>query len=84
MSEAPVHRVGDALAAVLLLSDLARLLNVSAEWAWKLEREGAFDAFELVPRIGKRRRYSGKKVQAWLDGQTTDAPASRYFGRKRL
>jgi hypothetical protein len=70
---------------VLVLSDLAQLLGVGQTRAWHLERDHAFEAFELLPRIGKRRRYSGKKVQAWLDGELASAPAqmARPFGSSR-
>jgi len=49
------------------------------------ERAGEFARFELLPRMGNRPRFSGKKVQAWLDGED-DAVESRYFkaGRRAL
>jgi len=76
--DAPVHHVGDTLPAVLVLEDLARLLGISHSRAAHLAAAGEFDAFELTPRIGRRLRYSGAKLQRWLDGPT-DAPASRFF-----
>jgi hypothetical protein len=69
------HRVGDALPAVLLLSDLAELLGLGMTRVWELERAGDFAHLEILPRVGKRARYSGKKVQAWIDGEA-DAAAT--------
>jgi hypothetical protein len=65
------HHVGDPLPAVMLLGDLARVLGLGSSQAWQLERAGELERFEL-PRVGKRVRYSGKKVQAWLDGENDD------------
>lgn len=79
-------RVGEPLAAVLLIDDLQRVLRLEKSRAYVLEAAGEFAIFELLPRLGNRRRYSGKKVQAYLDGAVVEAPAagaSRFFQKGR-
>ena len=81
MSAAPRFHAGDALPAVLVLRDLAELLGLASSRTWDLYQRGEFARFELLPRLGNRPRFSGRKVQAWLDqdeaaGDTAD---SRYF-----
>jgi hypothetical protein len=75
---APRFRAGDALPAVLVLRDLAELVGLGASRTWELYQRGEFARFELLPRLGNRPRFSGKKLQAWLDGEEEDT-ASRYF-----
>lgn len=74
-SEGP--RVGETLPAVLLLPDLARLLGLSLKRTYALAAAGEFDRWEIRPRIAKRWRFSGKKVQAWIDGET-ETPARSF------
>lgn len=74
-------RVGDPLPAVMVLADLAHIFGVGARRAQQLRASGAFEVFELLPRIGAMPRYSGKRVQAWLDGEL--AAPSRVFGGTR-
>lgn len=86
-------RVGDPLPAVLLLPDLIAILNLSASHLQRLERDGWLKPFELLPHIGHQQRYSGRKIQDWLDGKvivadvpdddTSNAPSSRYFQKGR-
>lgn len=73
-------RAGDALPAVLVLRDLAELLGLGTSRTWELYQQGEFARFELLPRLGNRPRFSGKKLQAWLDAedQATEAEP-RYF-----
>lgn len=71
--------VGQPLPVVLKRNDLAGIFNVSMVTGWRMEREGKFRLFELLPRVG-RARYSGKKVQQWLDGE---GEAPRYFASAR-
>jgi hypothetical protein len=78
-----VHKVGEPLPQVLVLSDLAAILGVGTTQAWQLEHDGELAKFECLPRVGKRRRYSGKKVQAWVDGEGEAAEPSRYFASAR-
>ena len=73
------YQVGEPLPAVLVLEDLAQLLGISHSRAAHLAAAGEFDTFELTPRIGRRLRYSGKKLQAWLDGPPEAATGSRFF-----
>jgi predicted DNA-binding transcriptional regulator AlpA len=63
---------------VLVLRDLAELLGLGASRTWELYQQGDFARFELLPRLGNRPRFSGKKLQAWLDGEEEES-ASRYF-----
>jgi len=73
-------RAGDALPAVLVLRDLAELLGLGTSRTWELYQQGEFARFELLPRLGNRPRFSGKKLQAWLDAeeQVTETEP-RYF-----
>lgn len=70
-------RIGDPLPAVLTLSDLVPVFNLSYKRLWELQSAGDLVRFELQPPIGDRARYSGKKIQNWLDGNS--APVSRFF-----
>ena len=81
---APRFRAGDALPTVLVLRDLAELLALGSSRTWELYQQGEFARFELLPRLGNRPRFSGKKVQAWLELED-EAVESRYFkaGRRR-
>jgi predicted DNA-binding transcriptional regulator AlpA len=74
-------RAGDALPAVLVLRDLAELLGLGTSRTWELYQQGEFARFELLPRIGNRPRFSGKKLQAWLDPEdhATTETEPRYF-----
>lgn len=80
------HQVGDPLPAVMLVSDLAALLGVGATQAWHMEKGGEFAHLEILPRVGKRARYSGKKVQTWIDGEAEAAtpPAGARTTRERF
>jgi hypothetical protein len=73
-------RVGEPLPGVLFLKDLGDILDVGLARAYQLEHAGELVAFEMKPPVGGRRRYSGKKVQQWLDG---DGEAPRFFGSAR-
>ena len=84
------HKVGDPLPSVLLLSDLVPLLGLSVTRLWHLEQRGDFAHWEMTPRIGDRARYSGKKIQAWLDAadepeapSATNRPAQEFHLPRR-
>ena len=78
-------KVGDPLPAILVLRDLEELLGLGSSRIWELYRAGEFRRFEILPRLGNRPRFSGARLQAWIDD--TEVPAiegSRYFnGRRR-
>jgi predicted DNA-binding transcriptional regulator AlpA len=82
-------RVGDPLPAVLVLRDLAELLGLGHSRIWDLYRAGELARFELLPRLGNRPRFSGARVQTWLEGGGLEATAadpvmhSRYFASAR-
>ena len=77
-------RAGDALPAVLVLRDLAELLALGSSRTWELYQRGEFARFELLPRMGNRPRFSGKKVQAWLELEDGAVETqSRYFKNSR-
>jgi len=80
---AATFKAGDPLPAVLVLRDLAELLGLGHSRIWDLYTAGEFARFELLPRLGKRPRFSGARLQAWIDGTEAAAPASRYFGAGR-
>jgi len=73
-------RVGEPLPPILFVADFAAILDVSLQRGYQLEHANELIAFELKPRIGNRRRYSGKRVQQWADG---DGDASRFFASTR-
>lgn len=75
---APRFRAGEPLPAVLVLRDLAELLGLGSSRTWELYQRGDFARFELLPKLGNRPRFSGTKLQAWLEGQAEE-PESRYF-----
>jgi len=68
----------------LFLRDVGRVLGVGVDRAWQLEKAGELAIFELFPRLGNRRRYSRKKLQAYLDGQPLDTVANAVDGGPRL
>jgi hypothetical protein len=79
MTHAPRHLLGEPLPSVLRLADLARVIGLSRHRAWALETAGELAFLEILPRIGARARYSGTKVQRWIDGDGPAAPVSRFF-----
>jgi len=76
----PALRVGDALPARLYSDDLMRIFGIAKSRFYVLQARGAFDRFQLKPTIG-RRAWSGKLVQAYLDGE---APAVKRPGTLRV
>jgi hypothetical protein len=77
-------RVGDVLPAVLTIEELAAVLGVGERRAYDLQRLGELKDFEITPRIGNKPRYSGARVQAWIEGKPTTpevATRRRAFGR---
>jgi hypothetical protein len=74
----PRFRAGDALPAVLVLRDLGGLFGFGTSRTWELYQQGEFARFELLPRLGNRPRFSGKKLQAWLELEEPETE-SRYF-----
>jgi hypothetical protein len=79
----PRHRVGDPLASVLVTTDLPEILNLSLRRVQELELAGDLAQFECLPAVGKRPRYSGKKIQQWLDGEQVEPARMRVFGGAR-
>jgi hypothetical protein len=83
--------VGDPLPAVCELKDVAELLGLGATRVWDLYQAHELDFALLQPAVGNKPRFSGKKLQAWCDGEldleaAASAPAMRQFfsgGRKR-
>ena len=82
---APRFHAGEALPAVLVLRDLAELLGLGATRTWELYKAGEFARFELLPRLGNRPRFSGARLQTWIDGTDATVPieGSRYFASAR-
>ena len=86
VADPPRFRAGDPLPAILLIADLAVLLGLSRARIYELHGTGELARFEVVPRLGNRPRFSGARVQAWLDGTADAEPVtagSRYFGAAR-
>ena len=88
-SSRPVVRVGDPLPAILVLRDLGELLGLGHSRVWDLYRAGEFARFELMPRLGNRPRFSGARLQSWIEGTEAEVisdrqPAGRaYFTKAR-
>jgi len=80
-SRFPVDR---PLPPILVLSDLAAILDLGYSRSRELERNGDFTRYELRPRIGHKARYSGEAFEAWLrqrvpleEAPADDTPARR-------
>lgn len=84
------YRVGEPLPLVLTLKDLESVLNLSAATIWDLYKAGSFNFALLQPAAGKRPRFSGKQIQAWVDREPVEAivqdtltSTRHYFGRRK-
>lgn len=80
--------VDQPLPPILVLSDLAAILDVGPTRVKELQKRGDFEAWEFKPRIGNVARYSGKQVQAWLDSardaaQVEEETHARHFTAAR-
>lgn len=73
--------VGAPLPAVLDLKELGAVLGLSPTRIWRLYEAGEFDFARLTPTVGNRPRFSGRKVQAWVDGENVTAPPIRSFAK---
>lgn len=75
---------GDPKPEVMVLKDLEPVLHLGTTRVWQLEKAGELVFLEILPRVGNKARYSGKKVQQWIDGELA-APARPFssFGRGR-
>lgn len=60
--------VGEALPKAMGIGDMCRAFGISYPTFRKLERNGEFRPFALARAIGPR-RWSGEKVQAFLNGR---------------
>jgi hypothetical protein len=87
---APRYRVGEPLPQVLTLRELGPILGLGYTRLWQLEKAGELERFECPDVIGNKKRYSGRKLQAWAEAQDAEpAPAdvprlqSRHFRRGR-
>lgn len=61
-------RVGEQLPKAMGSGDMCTAFSISHPTFKKRERAGAFRPFELPRAIG-RKRYSGEKVQTFLNGR---------------
>jgi hypothetical protein len=61
-------RVGDALPKAMGARDMMRAFQISEPTFHRLQREGEFKPF-LLPRPIGTKKYSGEKVQAFLNGR---------------
>jgi hypothetical protein len=66
-SSTPLN-VDDKLPKALSAGDMIRAFGVSAPTFYRLQREGHFKPFLLARPIGIK-KYSGEKVQAFLNGR---------------
>src|SRR5262245_10195611 len=80
------HHVGDPLPSILALAELGQLLGLSQSRVWRLYHAGDFNFALLEPIVGNVPRFSGRKLQTWLDGdqtRATSAAAPRLVHRRR-
>ena len=75
-------RVGEPLPPVLTVREVGLILGYAHSRTWQLKKAGAFDIFEIHPRIGTSARYSGRKVEQWFSGEL-DIQRGRFFGSRR-
>ena len=75
--------VGEPLPGVLYLADLAAILGVKMSRAYDLQARNELMQFEMRPRIGGIARYSGVKVQRWLEGDDAASTTRRFFASAR-
>jgi hypothetical protein len=64
---------------VLVLRQLGPIFGLKHSALGRLELAGDLKRFEILPRVGKRARYSGKKLQAWYDGELALVGAPSVF-----
>jgi hypothetical protein len=77
------YRVGDRLPAVLELKDLEAVLGLGHARIWQLYEAGEFAFALLSPMVGNKPRFSGKKLQAWIDGESPLMASRRpHFGQR--
>jgi hypothetical protein len=77
------YRVGDRLPAVLELKDLEAVLGLAHARIWALYEAGDFAFALLSPTIGNKPRFSGKKIQAWIDREPLETAHRRpHFGQR--
>ena len=60
-------KVGDALPMQLTVADMCRVFRISRSTFHTRERLGKFRKFEL-PKTGGCKRWSGARIQRFLDG----------------
>lgn len=65
--------------ALLGPKELMAILEMKKSEFYRLQKEGAFDRFKVLPPIG-RRCYSATLVERWTQGEPL---GYRSFGRKR-
>lgn len=62
--------ISSLVEARLTTADLRKIFNLGRNTFYRLQAIGRFDRFEIKPRVSQRRRFfSAKKVQAYLDGE---------------
>ena len=61
-------KVGDVLPKALGAAELCEAFGISYTTFYRLQQAGEFKPFELSRPIG-RKRWSGEKVQAFLNGR---------------
>lgn len=76
-------------ANVLTDRHIARAFGLGWSQFYKRKKAGDFRRFELTPQLpASNTRYSGARLQRWLDGDpldgSTPATGRRYFGHARV
>jgi hypothetical protein len=74
--------IDEPLPPVLSGREVGAILGYGGPRSSQLKTAGAFDLFEILPRIGLTARYSGKKLQQWLNSEL-DTRSARVFGGTR-
>ena len=71
--------VAGASHEIWLLSEVLEVLRMSRRTFERLRRAGLAPIPEILPRLGRRPRYRGKDLEAWVRGTT----GKRTFGGNR-
>jgi hypothetical protein len=77
VADRPLY-AGEVLPARLSAIEVAKIWGIGLSRFYALASQGKFDAFEILPQIG-RRAWSGERIGRYLRGEPV---FTRSFGRK--
>lgn len=75
---------GQPLPPVLTLAEVGAILGYARTRIYELFNAGQFERWQLKPHLeGTRPKFSGRKLQAYLDGEEPEQETRHYFGGAR-